>query len=112
MRSRNTSSFLVQRSRILLIVAFIISSSVIAVADDHETSKVQSKEIVGKVPYADSVKFHDLDHGWMVQGYLKGKLVYMVRKLEKGTKAYKATNGGMIPFDVQDTIIIHTIKQN
>lgn len=92
-------------------IAFVLSSSVIAVADDHKSSKGQFKEMTGQVPQADSVKFHDLDHGWMVQGYSKGKLVYVVHKLEKGAKAYKVTSNGQIPIDVQDTLIIYKIKQ-
>ena len=91
--------------------AISASFSVIAVAGNDKGSKGQPKEMAGKVPPADSVKFYDLDHGWMVQGYLKGKLVYVVHRLEKGAKAYKVTNDGQIPIDVQDTLIIYKIKQ-
>ena len=94
-----------------LVVLFAISFYCTALAGETDNTPTPPKGFVGNVPPADSVKFYDLDHGWMVHGYLKGKLVYMVHKLEKGAKADKVTNEGQTPIDVQDTIIIHKIKQ-
>jgi len=91
-------------------IAFVISFSVISVADDNTSSKGRSKEMTGKVPQADSVKFEAFDKGWVVHGFSKGKRVYTVRRLEKGAKVYKVTNDGQIPIDVQDTLIIQTFK--